>query len=107
MTEEMPPPSSGAFPTCVTRTSGARSELGIRITVATLSGGLTVPGPHGQYVLVMNVLWVAPWFRTLGRAWAKPLRDSGHEVLVVTSERHFEGQSAGAPEVLVTQSPRT
>lgn len=54
----------------------------------------------------MRVLWVAPWFRTLAGVWAEPLRAAGHEVLVVTSPRHFETRSAGAPELVLEHGPR-
>lgn len=54
----------------------------------------------------MRVLIVAPWFRTLAGSWGELLNAMGHEVLVVTSERHFESQPAGAPEFLVRHGPR-
>lgn len=38
----------------------------------------------------MRVLWVAPWGRPLAEVFASGLRANGHDVLVVTSGRHFE-----------------
>jgi glycosyltransferase involved in cell wall biosynthesis len=55
----------------------------------------------------VRILLVAPWFRTLAGAWAEPMRAAGHEVLVVTSPRHFEQRSAGEPEIVLAQSPRS
>lgn len=38
----------------------------------------------------VKILWLAPWFRTLAVAWANALRARGHDVVVVTTEEHFD-----------------
>ena len=48
----------------------------------------------------MKVLWVAPWGRPLASVYAAALRAQGHEVLVVTSGRHYEQAPPGAPAVV-------
>lgn len=40
--------------------------------------------------MLVRIVWLAPWFRTLATAWAKGFRDLGHEVCVVTSPMHFD-----------------
>jgi len=48
------------------------------------------------------IVW--PWFRTLGHLYGNELEKLGHEVLLVTSERHFAGgQYDQVAEVLATQ----
>ncbi|GMA40695.1 glycosyltransferase family 4 protein [Mobilicoccus caccae] len=48
----------------------------------------------------MKVLWLAPWFRTLSVAWADGLRALGHEVVVVTTDQHFDAPSLHPDDVL-------
>ena len=55
----------------------------------------------------MRILWVAPWGRALGRVYLEEFARTGHEVLLVTTDRHFERWDAPAPyERLVTGSPK-
>jgi glycosyltransferase involved in cell wall biosynthesis len=52
----------------------------------------------------MRIAIVWPWFRTLGHLYGKELEKLGHDVLLVTSERHFAGgQYEQVHEVLATQ----
>lgn len=55
----------------------------------------------------LRILWLAPWSRALSRVYADELVRAGHEVLLVTTERHFERWAAPAPyEHLLTGSPK-
>lgn len=38
----------------------------------------------------LRVVWVAPWFSTLGSLWADGLRARGHRAMVVTTPMHFD-----------------
>ena len=52
----------------------------------------------------MRIAIVWPWFRTLGHLYGRELEKLGHEVLLVTSERHFAGGQYGqVDEVIATQ----
>ena len=52
----------------------------------------------------MRIAIVWPWFRTLGHLYGNELEKLGHEVLLITSERHFAGgQYDQVTEVLATQ----
>ena len=52
----------------------------------------------------MRIAIVWPWFRTLGHLYGRELEKLGHEVLLVTSERHFAGGEYGqVDEVVATQ----
>lgn len=52
----------------------------------------------------MRIAIVWPWFRTLGHLYGSELEKLGHDVLLVTSERHFAGgQYDEVAEVLATQ----
>ena len=52
----------------------------------------------------MRIAIVWPWFRTLGHLYGNELEQLGHEVLLITSERHFAGgQYDQVTEVLATQ----
>lgn len=52
----------------------------------------------------MRVLWVAPWGRPLAEVFASGLRANGHEVLVVTSGRHYENARPNQNTVVVEGS---
>ena len=57
---------------------------------------------RGERPLRIAIVW--PWFRTLGHLYGLELEKLGHEVLLVTSERHFAGGEYGhVEEVLATQ----
>ena len=47
----------------------------------------------------MRIAFVAPWFRTLAHLYGRLLQEAGHEVLVVTSDRHFEDSYGFCDEV--------
>ncbi len=52
----------------------------------------------------MRIAIVWPWFRTLGHLYGRELEKLGHEVLLVTSQRHFAGGEYGqVDEVIATQ----
>lgn len=52
----------------------------------------------------MRIAIVWPWFRTLGHLYGRELEKLGHEVLLITSERHFAGGEYGqVDEVIATQ----
>lgn len=52
----------------------------------------------------MRIAIVWPWFRTLGHLYGNELQKLGHDVLLITSERHFAGgQYDQVEEVLATQ----
>lgn len=55
----------------------------------------------------MRILWLAPWFRTLGVAWTGGLRDLGHEVLLITSDMHFEKTPVAAGDLVLSHPWRT
>lgn len=50
---------------------------------------------------------MAPWFRTLGNIWARELRSLGVEVLVVTTENHFEPLPRRDGEIVLVHRPRS
>lgn len=52
-------------------------------------------------LLPVRIVWLAPWFRTLGVAWADGLRELGHDVSVISSEMHFDPPPLHADDVLV------
>ena len=52
----------------------------------------------------LRVLWVAPWFSTLGSLWADGLRARGHRAMVVTTPMHFDPPPRHA-EDLVLEHP--
>lgn len=49
----------------------------------------------------MKILIVAPWFRTLAQLYGRHLADSGHSVLIVTSDRQFEDGYGYCDELVV------
>ncbi|MEP7160898.1 MAG: glycosyltransferase family 4 protein [Dermatophilaceae bacterium] len=55
----------------------------------------------------MRILWVAPWFRTLAVAWAKGLRERGHNVRIVTSDQHFDPPALHEGDVELTRAWRS
>jgi glycosyltransferase involved in cell wall biosynthesis len=55
----------------------------------------------------MRVLWIAPWGRALARVYLDEMVRQGHEVLLVTTARHYEKQPEGcAYEQVVTGNLR-
>ena len=57
---------------------------------------------RGERPLRIAIVW--PWFRTLGHLYGRELEKLGHEVMLITSKRHFAGGEYGqVREVLATQ----
>lgn len=55
----------------------------------------------------MRVLWVAPWGRALARVYLDALSGAGHEVLLVTTARHYEQPADGRDyERIIAGIPR-
>lgn len=54
----------------------------------------------------MRVLFVNPWGRALARVYCDELVRLGHEVALVTTERHFERQEQRPYELLVEGAPK-
>lgn len=55
----------------------------------------------------MRILWIAPWARALARVYLDELVRTGHDVLLVTTERHFEKPESARPyERIITGIPR-
>lgn len=38
----------------------------------------------------MRILWIAPWGRALARVYLDAVRDAGHQVMLITTGRHYE-----------------
>ncbi|MDO5627575.1 MAG: glycosyltransferase family 4 protein [Mobilicoccus sp.] len=55
----------------------------------------------------MRILWLAPWFSTLSVAWANGLRNLGHEVVVVTTDSHFDAPEPHARDIVLSHKWRT
>lgn len=55
----------------------------------------------------MKVIVVAPWFRSLAHLYGRSLRQLGHDVLVATSDRHFEAGYDLCEEVVLPFSAGT
>lgn len=55
----------------------------------------------------MKILWLAPWFRTLSVAWADGLRAQGCEVVVVTTDQHFDAPELHPDDVLFREPWRS
>lgn len=49
----------------------------------------------------MRIAFVAPWFRTLAHLYGERLQSAGHDVLVVTTDRHFQDGYALCPEAVI------
>lgn len=54
----------------------------------------------------MRILFVNPWGRALARVYCDELVRLGHDVSLVTTERHFERQEPRPYELLVPGAPR-
>lgn len=54
----------------------------------------------------MRVLWIAPWGRALARVYLDEMVRQGHEVLLVTTGKHFEKLDAAPYERIVTGDPK-
>lgn len=50
----------------------------------------------------MRIAFVTPWFRTLAQLYGHRLQQAGHDVLVVTTDRHFQDGYALCPELVGT-----
>ena len=55
----------------------------------------------------MRVLFLAPWFRTLANNWARELIALGLDVLVVTTENHFQPLPPRRGEIVLAHRPRS
>lgn len=53
----------------------------------------------------MRVLWLSPWFRPRARIFAENLRKIDVEVMLVTSDRHFESDTARDYETILLGRP--
>lgn len=54
----------------------------------------------------MRVLWIAPWGRALARVYLDEMVRQGHEVLLITTAKHFEKADAAGYERLITGDPK-
>lgn len=54
----------------------------------------------------MRVLWIAPWGRALARVYLDEMVRGGHEVLLVTTAKHFEKSDAVGYERIITGDPK-
>lgn len=54
----------------------------------------------------MRVLWIAPWGRALARVYLDEMVRQGHEVLLVTTAKHFEKSEAVDYERIITGDPK-
>ncbi len=53
----------------------------------------------------MRVLWLAPWHRTLANIYGRGLTIEGHEVYVITTEKHPEPAPALVEELVCPRRP--
>ncbi|MDQ1689489.1 MAG: hypothetical protein QOK42_2464 [Frankiaceae bacterium] len=49
----------------------------------------------------MRIALIAPWFRTLGQVHGRALARQGHDVLLVTTDGHFQDGYGWVPELLL------
>jgi glycosyltransferase involved in cell wall biosynthesis len=49
----------------------------------------------------MRIALIAPWFRTLGQVYGRALSQQGHDVLLVTTDGHFQAGYGWVPELLL------
>ena len=55
----------------------------------------------------LRVVWVAPWFSTLGSLWADGLRARGHRAMVVTTPMHFDPPPRHADDLVLEHAWRS
>lgn len=54
----------------------------------------------------MRVLWIAPWGRALARVYLDEMVRQGHEVLLVTTTKHFEKSHLARYERFISGAPK-